>query len=42
MLQIRTSDALARLQRGDAGWESAVPEAVAAIVKERRLFGCAS
>jgi hypothetical protein len=26
------------LQRGDAGWESAVPERGAAILKERRLF----
>jgi hypothetical protein len=38
ILQINTRDVLARLQRGDAGWESAVPERVAAIIKERRLF----
>jgi hypothetical protein len=29
---------LARLQRGEAGWESGVPARVAAIIKERRLF----
>jgi len=39
ILSIRTGDVLARLQRGEAGWESAVPERVAAIIKERRLFG---
>ena len=38
ILRINTRDVLARLQRGDAGWESAVPEGVAAIIKERRLF----
>jgi hypothetical protein len=38
ILRINTGDVLARLQRGDAGWESAVPERVAAIIKERRLF----
>jgi len=38
ILQIDTRDVLARLQRGDASWESAVPERVAAIIKERRLF----
>src|SRR5262249_54298578 len=38
-LQIETRDVVARLQRGAAGWESAVPERVAAIIKERRLFG---
>ncbi len=42
ILGIRTSDVLARLQRGDAGWESAVPERVVAIIKERKLFGYAS
>jgi len=38
ILRIDTRDVLARLQRGDAGWESAVPERVAAIIEERRLF----
>jgi hypothetical protein len=39
ILQIRTPDVLARLQRGDPDWESAVPEPVATIIKERELFG---
>jgi hypothetical protein len=39
IIDIRTADVLARLQRGDAGWESAVPERVVAIIKERKLFG---
>jgi hypothetical protein len=38
ILQINTRDVLTRLQRGDAASESAVPERVAAIIKERRLF----
>ena len=40
ILDVRTGDVLARLQRGDPDWESAVPEQVAAIIKERRLLGC--
>ena len=39
ILQIRTHDVLDRLQRGDPAWESAVPEPVATIIKERGLFG---
>ena len=39
LLQIRTADILARLQRGDSTWEAAVPEPVAAIIKARGLFG---
>jgi hypothetical protein len=39
ILQIRTRDVLARLQRGDLTWESAVPDAVATIIKQRGLFG---
>jgi hypothetical protein len=42
ILDIRTTDVLARLQRGDGGWESAVPEQVVGIIKERKLFGYAS
>jgi hypothetical protein len=38
LLQIRTRDVLARLQRDDPGWEAAVPAAVAAVIRERRLF----
>lgn len=39
ILQIRTGDVLARLQRGEPGWESAVPAPVATLIKERGLFG---
>jgi len=42
ILDIRTRDVLARLQRGDAGWEQAVPGQVAVIIKERKLFGYAA
>jgi len=38
ILRINTRDVLARLQRGDGGWESAVPERAATIIKARRLF----
>jgi hypothetical protein len=38
LLNIRTPDVLARLQRNDPGWETAVPELVATMIKERRLF----
>lgn len=41
LIEIRTPEVLAQLQAGRAGWESAVPAQVAAIIKERRLFGCA-
>ena len=38
ILRINTRHVLARLQRGDARWASAVPERVAAIIEERRPF----
>jgi hypothetical protein len=38
ILQVRTPDVLAQLQRGDPSWESAVPGRAAGIIKERRLF----
>ena len=39
-LSIRTSDVLARIQRGDPSWTTMVPPAVAAAIKDKTLFGC--
>ncbi len=41
-LPIYSRDVLARLRRGDPGWEAMVPPAVAALIKTRRLLGYAS
>jgi len=38
-LPIYSRDVLARLRRGDASWEMMTPSSVAALIKERRLFG---
>jgi hypothetical protein len=38
-LSIRTSDVLARIQRGDPSWEAMVPPTVAEIIKTKKLFG---
>src|SRR5437667_4882587 len=38
-LQIYPADALAKLQRGDSGWERMVPPEVVQIIKEREFFG---
>ena len=38
-LPIYSRDVLSRLRRGDSSWETMTPPAVAALVKERRLFG---
>jgi hypothetical protein len=38
-LSIRTPDVLARIQAGDASWETMVPTAVAEIIKTENLFG---
>lgn len=35
----RADPVLAALERGDAGWAQAVPDAVARLIRERRLFG---
>jgi len=40
-LPIRSSDVLALIRKGDSSWEKMVPPAVAGIIRERRLFGCA-
>jgi hypothetical protein len=38
-LGIISMDVLARLERGDASWESMVPQQVAEIIKTRKFFG---
>jgi hypothetical protein len=38
-LPIFTLEVLARIQKGDANWETMVPAKVAALIKERKLFG---
>jgi hypothetical protein len=38
-LRIYPADALAKLQRGDSGWERLVPPEVVQIIKEREFFG---
>jgi hypothetical protein len=38
-LRIHPPDTLAKLQSGDAGWESTVPPEVIRIIKERQFFG---
>jgi len=35
-------DALAKIRAGDPEWEQMVPEKIAALIKERGLFGCAT
>ena len=32
-------DVLAKMRKGDPSWEKMVPDAVAKLIKERRLFG---
>ena len=39
-LHIFSRDVLRRIQEGDATWESAVPEPVAKLIKERGFFNC--
>jgi len=38
-LRIYPADALAKLERGDSGWERMVPPEVVHIIKEREFFG---
>ena len=42
LLSIFTKDVLARIQSGDAAWETMVPPAVADTIKAKRLFGIRS
>ena len=39
-LPIRSPDVLALIRKGDAAWEKMVPTEVAAIIRDRGLFGC--
>jgi hypothetical protein len=39
-LPIRSIDVLALIRKGDASWKNMVPAEVAAIIQDRRLFGC--
>ena len=39
LLSIFTKDVLARIQSGDAAWETMVPAVVAQTIKAKRLFG---
>ena len=39
IMDIFSRDILAKVQSGESGWESAVPAKVAALIKERHLFG---
>lgn len=39
IMDIFSRDVLAKVQRGESGWEGAVPDKVAALIKERHLFG---
>ncbi|MCX6368431.1 MAG: TonB-dependent receptor, partial [Armatimonadetes bacterium] len=41
-LHIFSRDVLRKIEQGDSSWESAVPTAVAALIKERGFFGCSS
>jgi hypothetical protein len=41
-LHIFSRDVLRKIEQGDSSWESAVPTAVAALIKERGFFGCPS
>jgi hypothetical protein len=41
LLSIMTTDVLARIQSGDAAWETMVPTGVAQTIKAKRLFGYA-
>lgn len=41
-LAIYSRDVLERIRTGDATWEKLVPSRVAAIIRQRGLFGCAS
>jgi hypothetical protein len=42
LLSISTKNVLARMQSGDAAWETMVPPVVASTIKAQRLFGVRS
>ena len=39
-LDIFSTDVLSKIRRGESDWETMVPEQVAKMIRERRLFGC--
>ena len=39
IMDIFSRDILAKIQNGESGWENGVPAKVAALIKERQLFG---
>jgi hypothetical protein len=39
VMDIFSRDVLARIQRGESGWEQMVSPKVASLIKERKLFG---
>jgi hypothetical protein len=40
LLKIYSRDVLAKIQAGDAAWETLVPPPVVQVIRERKLFGC--
>jgi hypothetical protein len=41
VMDIFSRDVLAKIQRGESGWETMVPERAAEVIKQHRLFGYA-
>jgi hypothetical protein len=39
LARIRRRDVLARIQAGDATWQTMVPPSIVEIIKQKRLFG---
>jgi hypothetical protein len=39
VMEIFSRDVLAKIQRGESGWDAMVPENVAAVIREKGLFG---
>jgi hypothetical protein len=39
VMDIFSRDVLAKIQKGESGWESMIPQEAAAVIKERGLFG---
>jgi hypothetical protein len=39
VMDIFSRDVLAKIQKGESGWENMIPQAAAAVIKERGLFG---
>jgi hypothetical protein len=39
-LSIYSHDVLEKIKNGESDWETLVPETVARIIRNKRLFGC--